>query len=186
MASADIDSDATDRTLGDGASTTATTLIGKHINVMVDLESTGNAYFDVYGTIGADSTITACTLSWYNVGFTKEGIKPPTSSLYTVRIYTGSAWYEIEAGTYPGDGADSVILDATERGYIGEGINPSGGPSADDYDTHIEFNVPDPGANRSRTWSVAAYEHASPQPRLAVTYTEAAAGGTTRTVILSC
>lgn len=181
MAVENIDSDAADETVDYNASTTSTALTAHDDN---SNDSQGRAYFDVYNTIGSGSTIDACTLSWVNITYGIDGSKPPTDQAYIIYIWTGSTWYTVDSGTYPGAGADSILFDATMRGHIGGGIGTGATPSSG-YDTDIMFLVQDPGPGRYRTWTVASYEHASAQPRLAITYTEAATGNR-RMVIISC
>ena len=136
--------------------------------------------FDVGDTIGG-GTITAAVLHYYQIDYAVTGTKPPTSAQWNVLIYTGSGWYEFDSGIYgPADGALSSTLDATAIGHI------ASGDYIVDHDTCFVLSVDDPGAVRSRTWQIEAFEHADAHHAYLVVTYNPAAGGTARTMIISC
>ncbi len=177
-----IYSDATDETTGTTDNDSATTLVAEWNDPMSE-ENYGHAYFDVYGTIGVDSTITACTLNFYLVSYTRDSNKPPTSMNYNTEIFDGTAFQFIEEDASYSSGATQHTI--TGLSYIGEGVSPES-TCGSGYDTDIRFSVKNPTTPRYRHMTIASYENTSyTQPYLVVTYTPAA-GGTTNTVIICC
>lgn len=184
MASTNVNADAYDETLGDDAdSGTGTELIAREIQD-TSTSSQGHVYLSVESAIGEGSTITAATIYWNNVSYSKTGSKPATSDHGEISIYTPPSWVSIyEWTTYDGDGVHSHAFAAGELQYIMGGVYTDRGVG---HDTNIMFSVDNPGAGRSSDWRVEAYDAAGTNHvYLAVTYTEAG-GGTPRTVIISC
>ena len=121
--------------------------------------TTGYVYFDVLDTI-AGGTITGAEFFVYNLAYTKTGTKPTTSDHGAIYIYTNPGGDLIDEFTaYPGDDTWwSVTLDAGNLAYIGNGTDD------EDYDTMIYTAVDNPGTDRTRKWTIEAFDHADDHP----------------------
>ena len=182
--------DATDETVGTGADSTGDNLVTDW-DMLNAGKSYGHAYFDVYGEIGAGSTITACDIDFYITGFTRDSKKPATNYKYGASIFDGTAFRPIvDNVSYSGTPGWVSHAITTYLAAIGGGVGGSATCGAG-YDTDIRFDVEEVSSPRSLTMSVASYENTGGGSAgdwaafLTVTYTPAA-GGTTKTVIICC
>lgn len=161
-----------DAQLGDGASTTGTTILISD-NRITETNSTARVDLD---TSGISDTITAATLYWYNDG---DSDKSPKAATYDHEIYFyngGTKGAQIYDSTVQElDGLNSHALTAGEL----SSINTSG-------DTSFLFEVPAPGASETRSWTIRAWDfvpNGDFSVYLEVTTEDAA--GNARTIIVS-
>ncbi len=151
-----------------GSFDTTTTLIAECVNSLGD-PITANAWANIdTSAIGTD-TISAATLYWYHVSYTKS-----KSATYHRRVRVGGSAILDNSDTPAAAGWHSEALTSGELSLI----NKTG-------DTAIGFEVDDPGSSYDRVWSIQAWDYTPTGTRacyLAVTH--AAAGGPTKFSIL--
>lgn len=180
MAEETFNADATDEIKGTTNQSDGETLPAREAQD-VSVSTQAHVHLDVGSVVGG-GTITAATLYYYSISYAVTGAKPATKDHMSICIHTDSDWYEFfdeaDYGLYVGDGLASVALDATALGHIMENSDEVG------YDTEFRWSVDNPGAGRSRLWTIAAYENSTyTEAYLVVTYTEASAG-TPRTFVI--
>lgn len=159
----------------DGTDGTQDDLIAEQNN-FGNVHTAGNVYLDVLDTLDG-GTITGAEMFVYSLDFVKTGTKPATSDHGALYIYTDPGTELIDEWTsYPGDNTWwSAVLSAGNRAYIGNGTDDP------NYDTLILTAVDNPGDDRTRKWSIEAWnksDGAGNEAYLVITYTPAAGGAT--------
>ncbi|MEO5366702.1 MAG: hypothetical protein H7831_10175 [Magnetococcus sp. WYHC-3] len=152
----DLSCDDKDEYIGSINSQTGTVLYAQYDSRPVtDEYADAHMHFKVEDVLGIQS-FTVATLYIRSISYSIDSSKPPSSTDFTVDIYTGSGWYTFATITSaPSTGTwVSYALDSTAIGHIYAGSQESG------YDTELRIHNNSSLANpRYRIWSIAAYEN---------------------------
>jgi len=166
-----VNASADDWTEGNPASTTGNTLTVRYLSNTATV-SAGYCLIDT-SSIPDDATITGATFYWYDHAYLQPKGAGVNSS---VAIWDNSSSYILLHNfTEFTAGQKSHALESGEL----VNVNKTG-------DTKFRFSTAE-RSGKDRTWDIRAYDGYSgsnEQPRLVVNYTEASAGGRSKTRIL--